>query len=357
MKIKALSRLIHQRFQSLKTTRGQSLVETALIFPLLLLIIAGIVEVGHTLNSYLAVANATREGTRYGVTVGDSTGDDQMITSILVDGMTNRKMEVTDENTCIWLIRFETDSSGSISEWDARHRYGHACVLPDDFQARMENEIGPDTSALAAWTYYKQRAMLPIPFLSTLGESIPIAPYTAMRMEVSGDVPSRTSGCPVYPIALHHTTLRGKKEGDEILDIYNGVGAGNFGWLRWPQETSAGNEGYLVDSLEDPCLSRSDFDNATNPSDHQLSVEDDVWGNTGLSNSDDARTALNNLKGQKILVLVWDTATGTGTNGYYHIVAFAWIRITEYELPGQNRITAIFEGLATECNEVYSGAY
>jgi hypothetical protein len=190
-------------------------------------------------------------------------------------------------------------------------------------------------------------------FIPFLPDPIPMRAITIMRLGKSRDMPP----CCAYPIAVYEGTLAGKSPGDSLGDIFNGSGAGNFGWLRWPQETSAGNEGYLVDALEDPCLSRSDFDNATNPSDHQLSIGDDVWGNTGLSNSADVRAALDSLTGQTILVLVWDTASGTGINGHYHIVSFAWITITDYRLSGQDRITAIFKGEATDCNEVYSGAY
>lgn len=46
--------------------RGNSLVETALILPVLLILFLGIVEVGFFLFAHVQVANATREGARYG---------------------------------------------------------------------------------------------------------------------------------------------------------------------------------------------------------------------------------------------------------------------------------------------------
>jgi len=45
--------------------RGQSLVELAFIFPILLLMLAGLVEVGYYANNYLTVLDASREGARY----------------------------------------------------------------------------------------------------------------------------------------------------------------------------------------------------------------------------------------------------------------------------------------------------
>lgn len=44
---------------------GQSLVEIALVFPFILLLLAGLVEVGHYVNTYLTVLDASREAARY----------------------------------------------------------------------------------------------------------------------------------------------------------------------------------------------------------------------------------------------------------------------------------------------------
>jgi hypothetical protein len=45
--------------------RGQSMVEMALAFPILLLIMAGTLEVGKYFNDYLTILDATREAARY----------------------------------------------------------------------------------------------------------------------------------------------------------------------------------------------------------------------------------------------------------------------------------------------------
>ena len=48
-----------------RTERGQSMVEMALAFPILLLILAGTLEVGKYFNDYLTILDATRESARY----------------------------------------------------------------------------------------------------------------------------------------------------------------------------------------------------------------------------------------------------------------------------------------------------
>ncbi|MDS0525888.1 pilus assembly protein [Clostridium sp. SHJSY1] len=57
--------------KSLKNQNGQALVEFAIILPILLILVMGILQFGMMLNSYLAIENATREGARAGI-VGKS---------------------------------------------------------------------------------------------------------------------------------------------------------------------------------------------------------------------------------------------------------------------------------------------
>ena len=54
---------------------GQELVECALVLSILLLLLFGIIEVGGLIYSYNTIANAAREGSRYGVAhPGDAEG-------------------------------------------------------------------------------------------------------------------------------------------------------------------------------------------------------------------------------------------------------------------------------------------
>ena len=48
--------------------KGQGLVEFALILPILLMLLLGIVEGGRIIWAYVTVQNAAREATRYAVT-------------------------------------------------------------------------------------------------------------------------------------------------------------------------------------------------------------------------------------------------------------------------------------------------
>lgn len=45
--------------------KGQTLVELALVLPILLLLVFGIIDFGRILNAYIMVSNASREAARY----------------------------------------------------------------------------------------------------------------------------------------------------------------------------------------------------------------------------------------------------------------------------------------------------
>ena len=60
-------------------SRGQALVEVALVLPLILMILLGIMEFGRAFNAYLTLQHAAREGARLGVT---GAGDNAIIDRI-----------------------------------------------------------------------------------------------------------------------------------------------------------------------------------------------------------------------------------------------------------------------------------
>ncbi len=154
----------------------------------------------------------------------------------------------------------------------------------------------------------------------------------------------QTGTCNVYPIALSTVTLRNAQPSTVLADIYNGTQPGNFGWLTW---AGSPDEPTLVTSLTPPGNSGT-YVNPTSPADHQLAPQKTVWGKPGVSNSRGVRDALDVLKTIDIVVPVWNTTFASGSNVQYHIVDFAIVRLTDYRLPSQNRISAIYRG-RTDC--------
>jgi Flp pilus assembly protein TadG len=59
-----------KKLSGLKLEKAQTMVEFALVFPVVLLITYGIIELGRAVFIYSAVSNAAREGARYGAAAG-----------------------------------------------------------------------------------------------------------------------------------------------------------------------------------------------------------------------------------------------------------------------------------------------
>src|ERR1035437_178897 len=57
---------LRNMLKPIQTKKGQSAVEFALIFPLLLLLVLGMVDFGRMFITYLAMSNGSREAARYG---------------------------------------------------------------------------------------------------------------------------------------------------------------------------------------------------------------------------------------------------------------------------------------------------
>jgi hypothetical protein len=74
--------------------RGQSLVETAIIFPLLLLLLAAVVDFGRAFDAYIVLTNAAREGARWGSVNPELTVDE--VQQIVVEDVLGSGTNVTD---------------------------------------------------------------------------------------------------------------------------------------------------------------------------------------------------------------------------------------------------------------------
>jgi uncharacterized repeat protein (TIGR01451 family) len=146
--------------------------------------------------------------------------------------------------------------------------------------------------------------------------------------------PLLTSPCQfIYPIIIHESQVP-TTSGTLIPDILYGAtdhgASGSLndkGFLAWdPNETLS--TATLEEEFRSPELSVTNYQNAINPSDIELSVGDYVRslpGNNGGVN-DSSDPLLDNLVGQDIIIPVWDTFSEA--QSAYHISGFVQVRIT-----------------------------
>lgn len=81
----------------MKDERGQSMVEMALVLPILLLILLGITEFGRIYYTQLAITNGARAGARYAAVHNDLTKT--YVAQQTFPGNTIKQTELTDANT------------------------------------------------------------------------------------------------------------------------------------------------------------------------------------------------------------------------------------------------------------------
>lgn len=107
---------------------GQSLLELAVILPVLLILLIGLVEIGYALRDYLVVVNATREGCRFAAR-GYFSGEEIVERVVTSGGMVHfgeydypflRTQEIyeTDPNTGIIVTNITTTITGTLGLLD-----------------------------------------------------------------------------------------------------------------------------------------------------------------------------------------------------------------------------------------------
>lgn len=131
--------------------RGQALVEFAIVAPVLLLLIFGIVDLSRLYHAWVTVEGAAREGARYGVT-----------------GRTDCAVSQTDRVACIRyaasqrakkLTNSGSDLTVSVRSWD----------YPDYADPPTEASAGQQCDAIEVEVRY---AFTPLPFLRDIFGSV-----------------------------------------------------------------------------------------------------------------------------------------------------------------------------------------
>ena len=128
----------------LKKKKGQALVEFAIILPILLMLVMGILQFAMILNAYLTILNASREGARTGI-MGSS---DTTIQNTVV----STSPILNPQNLTVTILPNETNrKSGTTLTVNVRYNY-----------------------------------KLTIPIISSLFQNIVLSEQTSMRVEWGG---------------------------------------------------------------------------------------------------------------------------------------------------------------------------
>ncbi len=108
------------------TERGQGLLEMAVVLPVLLILLLGVVEIGYALRDYLVVVNADREGCRLAAR-GRFSDNDAGYRVVVAGGMDSKTggrllrtdLDSSDPNTGIIITHIPMSSTGDVSAYTA----------------------------------------------------------------------------------------------------------------------------------------------------------------------------------------------------------------------------------------------
>ncbi|SHI95900.1 Flp pilus assembly protein TadG [Clostridium cavendishii DSM 21758] len=79
--------------KNLKNQKGQALVEFAIILPIFLILVMGIIQFGMILNTYLSIENASREGARNGI-IGSTDSEIQNLIKTISPSLDTQSLTV-----------------------------------------------------------------------------------------------------------------------------------------------------------------------------------------------------------------------------------------------------------------------
>ena len=140
------------------------------------------------------------------------------------------------------------------------------------------------------------------------------------------------------------------------MDIWNGGGPGNFGFLSWSGSNSAN---YLRDEL----IPGNPVDYVA-PNNHPCATAPKITPGCWVQGSPGVQaTASGNLQtywlntGDTMIIPIWDQSEGNGSNVNYRVIGFAAFVVTDFRLTGQGYINGKFIRWVTAGEICESGCF
>jgi hypothetical protein len=319
----------------LKNRKGQSMVEFALVLPVLLLFFVGIIQIGMIINDYIALNRAVSDACRFGSTLVGYSSAEIMIAGKLIDGLgenikkdklkiisfTNAKYGPYTKTASGTLLNSAGSTVTSFAEiLFYRKDNGTPLVFTDDAVVSPNNY---ECAYVSVSVEYEHQVVIPFADLISSATIMITASNTWPISTVYPDILKdrslfRLNGA--LPIAVNEKScvLTGESvviKGDWILP-------GGFGWLDLSVYYDSGNNPNAGPNELAEWIS-GDPDSPT----IDLNPPQKVYSMTGQKNASSVRDALNALLGQNIMVPIYDTIGSQGNNGFYHVIGFAVFRL------------------------------
>ena len=199
----------------LRSTReaGQSITETALFLPILILLIAGAAEVSNLLITQNRVTTAARVATGFGAVnyVGEDWNDPYRwapnMANVAFNNVTNT-LDLSPELWDIWTVHATLNAEGSaFASWNDVHAHDGDVVTPEEWDL-METQIMTDVldaldpsefglEIVVTVAFHNRRSLLGLNAFN-IGALNPVRGLSVMRV----DNPPPYTACNAFPIAV-----------------------------------------------------------------------------------------------------------------------------------------------------------
>ena len=312
--------------RTIKNEEGQAIIMVTVLVIVWIALIGVVVDIGnayaqrrHAQNSADAAAiAATGELAR-----GENTTNHRVLAKAKEYAQHNN----IDPNTVVAnYFRFDPDTQAMTS----------LGAVPDNTGLPPANANGVDVTLGKTFPTY---------LVQVLGRTELSAGAESAGQFTRGACIAGDTGTGLFPIAVAKSLFHNDRDEDEVAygETYRIWGdktsPGNFHWISWNDDSGHTSEGTLVQNMAN--TSRSG----------RWSVGSHVYAGPGVKDSNSVKAELdvriadtNPLKPARVLLPVYDTLDGTGENVRYHVVGFAWFRLTEYDFQGNDKyVDGVFE--------------
>ncbi len=197
-----------------KAFKAQSLVEVAITFPLIIMILSGLIEFGFMLNYYLSLVDATREAARY-FSIPSPFNDDGTdnndfylaAESMVIDRLqpvdandTSRKIVLSPDTDDVVVSVFSVAGPGQVNRYPTSAPTGHAWFNNDasDFTAADINSRllygAPNTGIILVEVFYDYHHVVGLPWVRLfLPDPVTLHAFTMMPTSAAEPTPTPLS--------------------------------------------------------------------------------------------------------------------------------------------------------------------
>jgi hypothetical protein len=198
------------RARKFRHQRGQSFVELALFFPIILLMLVIMIDAGFLMYHYLTILDATREGARYGASIDPFLNPDiyeRICNGIVMPLAQDVLIDADPEGLDVVISIFSVGTSGAgVPEvttrypdddgWSLNNEGGRTGTIRTsvfsiaDVNTRLQSMPGsPDTGVLLVEIWFDDHTLISVPFISAATAIDPIRLHAYTFMPITKATP------------------------------------------------------------------------------------------------------------------------------------------------------------------------